>query len=100
MLDGWRPLTFTWRMTDDEIVATLDEVFDRATGRVATVCAQGSDYSTKVNERGAGDERRSVRPSEPQVSEACCGHFDIGCGTPVVIARRGAMAFLVTGVLS
>ena len=31
VLDGWRPLTFTWRMTDDEIVAVLDGVYDRGT---------------------------------------------------------------------
>ncbi len=68
MLDGWRPLTFTWRMTDDEVVATLDEVFDRPPA-VATVCAGGSDYSTNVNKRGAGGDG-GRDPSEPQVSEA------------------------------
>ena len=31
VVDGWRPLTFTWRMTDDELVAVLDGVYDRAT---------------------------------------------------------------------
>lgn len=29
--DGWRPLTFTWRMKDKEIVAALDSVYDRTT---------------------------------------------------------------------
>jgi hypothetical protein len=33
VLDGWRPLSFTWRMTDAEIVATLDQIYDRATRR-------------------------------------------------------------------
>lgn len=33
VLVGWRPLTFTWRMTDGEIVATLDGVYDRATSQ-------------------------------------------------------------------
>lgn len=31
VVDGWRPLTFTWRMRDEEIVAVLDGVYDRAT---------------------------------------------------------------------
>jgi len=31
VVDGWRPLTFTWRMSDEEIVAVLDGVYDRAT---------------------------------------------------------------------
>ncbi len=31
VLDGWRPLSFTWRMTDAEIVATLDRIYDRDT---------------------------------------------------------------------
>jgi very-short-patch-repair endonuclease len=30
VVEGWRPLTFTWRMTDAEIVAVLDGVYDRA----------------------------------------------------------------------
>lgn len=30
--DGWRPLTFTWRMTDEEIIGTMAAVFDRQTG--------------------------------------------------------------------
>ena len=29
---GWRPLTFTWRMSDAQIVAALDAVFDRTAG--------------------------------------------------------------------
>lgn len=31
VIDGWRPLTFTWRMTDAEIVGALDAVYDRGT---------------------------------------------------------------------
>ena len=32
MAEGWRPLTFTWRMSDSEIIAVMDTVYDRATG--------------------------------------------------------------------
>jgi hypothetical protein len=31
--DGWRPLVFTWRMTDAEIVASMDALYDRAAAR-------------------------------------------------------------------
>jgi hypothetical protein len=31
--DGWRPLVFTWRMTDAEIVASMDSLYDRAAAR-------------------------------------------------------------------
>jgi hypothetical protein len=31
VIEGWHPLSFTWRMTDDEIVATMAAVYDRVT---------------------------------------------------------------------
>ncbi|MEZ5216639.1 MAG: hypothetical protein R2715_08615 [Ilumatobacteraceae bacterium] len=33
VVEGWRPLRFTWRMSDDQIVHTLDGLYDRAAGR-------------------------------------------------------------------
>jgi len=45
---GWRPLTFSWRMTDSAIIKTMDGVYDRSTGQWRVGAENGGAFNRKV----------------------------------------------------
>jgi hypothetical protein len=58
---GWRPLTLTSAMTDGEIVAAMDDVYDRATGTWKPMVHLGETSSLKCTIASESAGRRPVR---------------------------------------
>jgi hypothetical protein len=62
VLDGWRPLTFTWRMTDAEIVAVLDRVYDRDAGAWRPFAQSALTVSADCANAGGTGDVTAARP--------------------------------------